>query len=66
MTVIIDTPPDLNSTYLLAKKFLKLDLKDEIQAFPRSVSYTSGVSINQTLSSIKQGALGRIIAEFAE
>jgi hypothetical protein len=66
MTVIIETPPDFSSSYRLVKKFLKLDEKDFNQDFPKSDSKTSGVAINQTLSSIKQGAWGTIIAELAE
>ena len=66
MTVIIETPPDFSSIYRLVRKFLKLDEKDFSQDFPKSYSKTSGVAMNQTLSSIKQGAWGKIIAELAE
>jgi len=66
MTVIIETPPDFSSSYRLVKKFLKLDEKDFSQDFAKSDCKISGVSMNQTLSSIRQGALGKIIAELAE
>lgn len=66
MTVIIETPPDFSSSYRLCKKLLKLDEKDFSQDFPKSCSKTSGVAMNQTLSWIRQGALGNIIAELAE
>jgi|LauGreDrversion4_2_1035121.scaffolds.fasta_scaffold216167_1 hypothetical protein len=66
MTVIIETPPDFSSSYRLVKKFLKLEEKDFSQELAKSDSIISGVAMNQTLSSIKQGGVGKIIAEFAE
>ena len=66
MTVIIEIPPDFSSSYRLVKKFLKLEEKDFSQELAKSDSIISGVAMNQTLSSIKQGGVGKIIAEFAE
>ena len=66
MMVIIETPPDFSSSYRLVKKFFKLEEKDFSQELAKSDSIISGVAMNQTLSSIKQGGVGKIIAELAE